>query len=114
VRISAHIAGALWWAQQPHCLHRDEFLADRRRLRWRVSVAPLQWYGSLLQDRQISGERAEPANERVLTEEPCRIGRDDTQGFSQILKGQASIREKLFPGLRGHGREDEEGPRFQA
>ena len=30
------------------------------------------------------------------TEEPRRIGRNDTLGFGNILEGQASIREKLI------------------
>jgi hypothetical protein len=51
-------SGALRWAQQQHCLHRDEFLADRRRLRRHVSLAPLWWYGGLSRQTGIlAGER---------------------------------------------------------
>ena len=48
-----------------HCLQRDEFFADRGRLRRRVSIAPLRWYGSLLRGQRFSDERAEHANLRA-------------------------------------------------
>ena len=43
------------------------------------------------------------------TEQPRRIGRNDALGFGNILEGQASIREKLYRGLRWRGREDAQG-----
>jgi len=37
----------------------DEFFADLRRFRRRVSIVPLRWYGSLFQRLRFSGETAE-------------------------------------------------------
>jgi hypothetical protein len=83
-------SGGLRHAQQQHCLHRDEFFADDRRLRRRVSVAPLRWYGSLLQRQLLSGERAEHANERAQATSGLRscaapLVQGHSGGFNTIL-----------------------------